>query len=270
MGPPGFLHRSTVLAKRGGCPWRQLPAAPASCHPPPSGVARRPLPPLFPCHHPSAAALCALPSPQKNNYFKSVPQTAAALEAFLAAATAGGAGSVLLVSGSARKRAFDALAALRHLAALRQGPSSGGVGAAAAAAVGASTAPPPTKRRRRGDGVAGAGSSVGGGGGMGAAGISGGGDSGGGGAGGAGSSSSDGGGGGGGQPQTNGGGRAAWPPIYVAFNPYLPDAPDREKEEQRLRDKLATGLVAGVYLQVGGEWGRGLEGGAVQGSAEQG
>lgn len=41
------------------------------------------------------------------------------------------------------------------------------------------------------------------------------------------------------------------PPIHVAFNPYIPAGPAREDEYCRLRRKLETGLVAGVYLQMG-------------------
>jgi hypothetical protein len=40
------------------------------------------------------------------------------------------------------------------------------------------------------------------------------------------------------------------PPIFVAFNPYLPDPADAEQERLRLCQKLQTGLPAGVYLQV--------------------
>lgn len=48
--------------------------------------------------------------------------------------------------------------------------------------------------------------------------------------------------------------RSALPPplpIYVAFNPYLPFPEDLETEKQRLVAKLSSGLVSGVYLQMG-------------------
>jgi len=46
------------------------------------------------------------------------------------------------------------------------------------------------------------------------------------------------------------------PPLYVAFNPYFPDPHDRRAERDRLRAKLATGLVTGgVALQFGGDAG---------------
>jgi hypothetical protein len=38
-------------------------------------------------------------------------------------------------------------------------------------------------------------------------------------------------------------------PLHVAFNPYLPEGFDQEKE--RLQKKLATKKVAGIYLQIG-------------------
>lgn len=41
------------------------------------------------------------------------------------------------------------------------------------------------------------------------------------------------------------------PPIHVAFNPYLPAGVALDEERQRLRRKLKTGLVAGIYLQMG-------------------
>lgn len=45
------------------------------------------------------------------------------------------------------------------------------------------------------------------------------------------------------------------PPLYVAFNPYLPDKAALEEERQRLAAKLRGGSdaahVAGVYLQMG-------------------
>ena len=39
--------------------------------------------------------------------------------------------------------------------------------------------------------------------------------------------------------------------LFVAYNPYLPDAPALEEERQRLSQKLASGMVAGIYLQMG-------------------
>jgi hypothetical protein len=41
------------------------------------------------------------------------------------------------------------------------------------------------------------------------------------------------------------------PDLYVAFNPYLPDPQQHAAELARLEPKLATGRVAGVYLQMG-------------------
>ena len=40
------------------------------------------------------------------------------------------------------------------------------------------------------------------------------------------------------------------PRIFVAFNPYLPDAADLAVEYARLKQKLATGIPSGIYLQV--------------------
>jgi hypothetical protein len=40
------------------------------------------------------------------------------------------------------------------------------------------------------------------------------------------------------------------PSLAVAFNPYLPDEGDEQVERSRLREKLATGLVDRIYLQV--------------------
>ena len=39
--------------------------------------------------------------------------------------------------------------------------------------------------------------------------------------------------------------------LFVAYNPYLPDAPALEEERHRLSQKLASGMVAGIYLQMG-------------------
>ena len=39
-------------------------------------------------------------------------------------------------------------------------------------------------------------------------------------------------------------------PIFVAFNPYLPDGDELDEEYARLEQKLATGIVSGIYLQV--------------------
>jgi hypothetical protein len=41
------------------------------------------------------------------------------------------------------------------------------------------------------------------------------------------------------------------PPLYCAFNPFLLDPEEMEEERQRLAAKLSTGLVAGVYVQIG-------------------
>jgi hypothetical protein len=41
------------------------------------------------------------------------------------------------------------------------------------------------------------------------------------------------------------------PPLYCAFNPFLIDPEEMEEERQRLAAKLSTGLVAGVYVQIG-------------------
>ena len=45
-------------------------------------------------------------------------------------------------------------------------------------------------------------------------------------------------------------------PLHVCYNPYLPDDKDAEEERRRLTAKLATGLVAGVWLQMGSDLGR--------------
>jgi hypothetical protein len=137
-----------------------------------------------------------------------------ALERFLAAAGAGGASSVLLVSGGGPKRAFDSLAALRHLASLQPPPPPLPAAAKAAAATDARARP---SKRQRADAPTNGGSGQGGG---------------------------------------AGATRARWPPLYVAFNPYLPDAAAAAEEAARLRAKLATGLVAGVCLQMGTDVGR--------------
>lgn len=42
-------------------------------------------------------------------------------------------------------------------------------------------------------------------------------------------------------------------PISVAFNPYLPDPAQMEQERHRLRQKLLSGLVSSVYLQIGSD-----------------
>ena len=44
--------------------------------------------------------------------------------------------------------------------------------------------------------------------------------------------------------------RAA-PPIHVAFNPYFPSKAEAAEERKRLIRKLDTGLVRGIYLQMG-------------------
>jgi hypothetical protein len=50
------------------------------------------------------------------------------------------------------------------------------------------------------------------------------------------------------------------PRIGVAFNPYLPTCDGREKERERLRQKLATGRVSSVWLQIGSDQGLLAEG----------
>ncbi|GAX85853.1 hypothetical protein CEUSTIGMA_g13268.t1 [Chlamydomonas eustigma] len=40
-------------------------------------------------------------------------------------------------------------------------------------------------------------------------------------------------------------------PILVAFNPYLPDPEDLQKEYNRLKQKLNSGVPTGIYLQCG-------------------
>ena len=41
--------------------------------------------------------------------------------------------------------------------------------------------------------------------------------------------------------------------IGVAFNPYFPERPDRMRERARLRQKLGTGKVSAVWLQLGSD-----------------
>ena len=43
------------------------------------------------------------------------------------------------------------------------------------------------------------------------------------------------------------------PEIGVAFNPYFPDDALRERERARLRDKVHTGRVSAVWLQIGSD-----------------
>eukprot|EP01079_Euglenida_sp_SAG-EU17-18_P012089 gene12089-2204_t len=43
------------------------------------------------------------------------------------------------------------------------------------------------------------------------------------------------------------------PSIGVAFNPYLPQEVDRERERSRLRDKVRTGRVGSVWIQIGSD-----------------
>ena len=43
------------------------------------------------------------------------------------------------------------------------------------------------------------------------------------------------------------------PGIGVAFNPYFPEAASRERERARLRDKVETGRVSSVWLQIGSD-----------------
>ena len=60
-------------------------------------------------------------------------------------------------------------------------------------------------------------------------------------------------------------------PLHVAFNPFLEDPTERDREYERLRSKLRTGLCKGIWLQIGSdtnllveglEYIRSLEGGA--------
>ena len=48
-----------------------------------------------------------------------------------------------------------------------------------------------------------------------------------------------------------------WPtsvvPICVAFNPFFPDSKAAEQERWQLQRKLKTGLVSGIYLQLGSD-----------------
>mmetsp|Transcript_28065 Transcript_28065/g.60161 ORF Transcript_28065/g.60161 Transcript_28065/m.60161 type:complete len:435 (+) Transcript_28065:37-1341(+) len=43
----------------------------------------------------------------------------------------------------------------------------------------------------------------------------------------------------------------AFPNIAVAYNPYFPSRCDLDRENQRLKEKLATGCVSKIYLQFG-------------------
>lgn len=43
----------------------------------------------------------------------------------------------------------------------------------------------------------------------------------------------------------------AFPKIAVAYNPYFPSRDDLDRENQRLKEKLATGCVSKIYLQFG-------------------
>ena len=43
------------------------------------------------------------------------------------------------------------------------------------------------------------------------------------------------------------------PRIGVAFNPYFPDEASRERERARLREKIQTGRVTSVWLQIGSD-----------------
>lgn len=47
--------------------------------------------------------------------------------------------------------------------------------------------------------------------------------------------------------------RQPGPSSCVCFNPYLPNEKDRQQEQQRLAAKLETGIVAGIYLQMGSD-----------------
>ena len=42
-------------------------------------------------------------------------------------------------------------------------------------------------------------------------------------------------------------------PLHVCYNPYLPNDKDAEEERRCLGAKLATGLVAGIWLQMGSD-----------------
>ncbi|KAL3904048.1 MAG: hypothetical protein SGARI_005105, partial [Bacillariaceae sp.] len=46
------------------------------------------------------------------------------------------------------------------------------------------------------------------------------------------------------------------PLLAVAYNPYFPNQDEQDKENQRLKDKLATRCVGKVYLQFGSDLGR--------------
>jgi hypothetical protein len=41
--------------------------------------------------------------------------------------------------------------------------------------------------------------------------------------------------------------------LYCAFNPYILNPDFLEKEKLRLQEKIATGLISGVYLQIGSD-----------------
>lgn len=42
-------------------------------------------------------------------------------------------------------------------------------------------------------------------------------------------------------------------PLYAVYNPYLPDEADAAEERRRLKQKLASGCLAGIYLQTGSD-----------------
>eukprot|EP01026_Neomeris_dumetosa_P058515 TRINITY_DN54529_c0_g1_i6.p2 TRINITY_DN54529_c0_g1~~TRINITY_DN54529_c0_g1_i6.p2 ORF type:complete len:279 (-),score=28.94 TRINITY_DN54529_c0_g1_i6:227-1063(-) len=42
-------------------------------------------------------------------------------------------------------------------------------------------------------------------------------------------------------------------PLYVAFNPYLPNDDDLAFEKDRLVQKIKSGLISGIYLQTGSD-----------------
>ncbi|KAK9824464.1 hypothetical protein WJX72_010479 [[Myrmecia] bisecta] len=49
-------------------------------------------------------------------------------------------------------------------------------------------------------------------------------------------------------------------PVHVAFNPYLPSEKEFQAEKKRLKAKLESGLVSGIYLQIGSDLQRLKEG----------
>ena len=41
--------------------------------------------------------------------------------------------------------------------------------------------------------------------------------------------------------------------TYACFNPYLPDSKDRQQERDRLKAKLDSNVLSGIYLQMGAD-----------------